>query len=64
MISPDQESEKFPVSKFTSYGDHDYELLTKRHLPQNQWENGLNELQEIVSQLSKTPKMANQLLEK
>ena len=62
MISPDQECAKFPVSKFTSYGDDDYELLTMRHLPKNQWENGLNELQEIVSELSKSPKMANQLL--
>ena len=52
MVSPDQESAKFPVSKFTSYGDNDYEFLTKRHLPINQWENGLNELNEIVSELS------------
>ena len=58
MVSPDQESAKFPVSKFTSYGDNDYEFLTKRHLPINQWENGLNELNEIVSELSSSKKIA------
>ena len=57
MKSPDQESERFPVTKFTSYGDDDYEFLTKRHLPVSQWENGLNELQEIVSKLSESSKI-------
>ena len=47
-----QKNAKFPFSKFTSYGDNDYELLTKRHLPQNQWEKGLNELNDIVAELS------------
>ena len=47
-----QNNAKFPFSKFTSYGDKDYELLTKRHLPQNQWEKGMNELKDIVEELS------------
>ena len=61
MVAPDRKNDqlKFPVAKFTTYGDHDYDFLTKRHLPINQWQNGLDELYKAMEELKQqSPKAA------
>ena len=51
LIEQNKSNQAFPTIKLTKYVNEDYEQLTQKHLPPAQWENGMQELQDIIDSL-------------